>query len=231
MIDAMKMALAALETCDVDYDYDENPYNTFDAEDVSEAIEALRQAIAEAEKESTLQEISDIGQEAHTDHPMRHWDRTCPACVEQAKKQEPVAWMYIEPDNEFKTVHIDDCDYSQFPNDEWFPVYTAPPKRPVKSFSGGVPWYATEEPISATTDKAEISATADNKEIERLKVEVKRLQDLAEYRLKLLMQMPENKPWVNLTDEEIDYLEDAIDPAMYRVFARRIEAKLRERNK
>ena len=152
-IEAMKMALAALGTCDVDYDYDENPYNTFDAEDVSEAIEALRQAIEQAER------------------------------------------------------------------------------KPVKSFSGGVPWYATEEPISATTDKAEISATADNKEIERLKVEVKRLQDLAEYRLKLLMQMPENKPWVNLTDEEIDYLEDAIDPAMYRVFARRIEAKLRERNK
>jgi hypothetical protein len=38
------------------------------------------------------------------------------------------------------------------------------------------------------------------------------------------------KPWVGLTDEEIDYLEDAIDPAMYRVFARRIEAKLKEKN-
>lgn len=36
--------------------------------------------------------------------------------------------------------------------------------------------------------------------------------------------------WVSLTDDEIDYLEDAIDPAMYRVFARRIEAKLKERN-
>jgi hypothetical protein len=36
--------------------------------------------------------------------------------------------------------------------------------------------------------------------------------------------------WVGLTDEEIDYLEDAIDPAMYRVFARRIEAKLKEKN-
>ena len=38
------------------------------------------------------------------------------------------------------------------------------------------------------------------------------------------------RPWVGLTDEEIDYLEDAIDPAMYRVFARRIEAKLKEKN-
>ena len=47
--------------------------------------------VEQAEKESTLQEISDIGQEAHTDHPMRHWDRTCPACVAEAEKQEPYA--------------------------------------------------------------------------------------------------------------------------------------------
>jgi hypothetical protein len=38
------------------------------------------------------------------------------------------------------------------------------------------------------------------------------------------------KPWVGLTDEEIDRVEDAIDPAMYRVFARRVEALLKERN-
>lgn len=44
---AAEMALKALLTCDVDYDYDENPYNTFDAEDVSEAIDALRQALAQ----------------------------------------------------------------------------------------------------------------------------------------------------------------------------------------
>jgi hypothetical protein len=43
-----------------------------------------------AQKESTLQEISDIGQKAHTDHPMRHWDRTCPACVAEAEPQRPV---------------------------------------------------------------------------------------------------------------------------------------------
>ena len=46
---AAEMALDALLTCDVDYDYDENPYNTFDAEDVSEAIDALRQALAQPE--------------------------------------------------------------------------------------------------------------------------------------------------------------------------------------
>ena len=46
---AAELALDALLTCDVDYDYDENPYNTFDAEDVSEAIDALRQALAQPE--------------------------------------------------------------------------------------------------------------------------------------------------------------------------------------
>ena len=46
---AAEMALEALLTCDVDYDYDENSYNTFDAEDVSEAIESLRQALAQPE--------------------------------------------------------------------------------------------------------------------------------------------------------------------------------------
>jgi hypothetical protein len=40
-------------------------------------------------------------------------------------------------------------------------------------------------------------------EIDILKAEVKRWKELAEYRLQLLMQMPENKPWVGLTDEEI----------------------------
>jgi len=40
----------------------------------------------------------------------------------------------------------------------------------------------------------------------------------------------EPRPWVGLTDDEIDRLEDAIDPAMYRVFARRVEAKLKEKN-
>jgi hypothetical protein len=68
-------------------------------------------------------------------------------------------------------------------------------RKPVKSFSGGVPWYATDAPKHEDDDTQEYK-----------------------------------KPWVNLTDEEIDYLEDAIDPAMYRVFARRIEAKLKEKN-
>jgi hypothetical protein len=58
-IEAMKQALEALETKGEHH------------ERVYAAITALRQAIAEAEKEATLQKISDIGQE-----------------IEQAEKQE-----------------------------------------------------------------------------------------------------------------------------------------------
>ena len=97
-------------------------------------------------------------------------------------------------------------------------------RKPVKSFSGGVPWYATDAPI--------------NEEIEMLKAEIKRLQDLAEYRLKLLMQMPENKPWVGLTDEEIEKIVglNTSDDEGYDIFcdgqgvAKAVEAKLKERN-
>jgi hypothetical protein len=92
--------------------------------------------------------------------------------------------------------------------------------------------------ISATADKTEISATADSKEIERLNVEVKRLQDLADYRLKLLMKMPENKPWVGLTDEEIEKIVDmnTSDDGGFDIFcdghsiASAVMDKLKERN-
>lgn len=61
----------------------------------AEATDVLRQAIAQAEKQQALDKKADNARElgldyesTHTDHPMRHWDRTCPACVEQAEKQE-----------------------------------------------------------------------------------------------------------------------------------------------
>jgi hypothetical protein len=54
--------------------------------------------------------------------------------------------------------------------------------------------------------------------------------DAAELYMPHLEINPQKKPWVGLTDVEIDRLEDAIDPAMYRVFARRVEALLKERN-
>ena len=46
-------------------------------------------------------------------------------CMECAEPT-PVAWLYIEPDNPHLNVHYDDVDVSQFPHDEWFPVYKQP---------------------------------------------------------------------------------------------------------
>jgi len=58
-IEAMKQALEALE----------EPKEHVAKHRRLEAIIALRQAIEEAEKRT------------HSNHPMRHFDRTCPACV------------------------------------------------------------------------------------------------------------------------------------------------------
>ena len=49
-IEAMKQALEALETCHWDYDSEEESYKTFDEDLVNNAVEALRQAIEQAEK-------------------------------------------------------------------------------------------------------------------------------------------------------------------------------------
>jgi hypothetical protein len=70
----------------------------------------LRQALAQPEQ-------------AHTDHPMRHWDRTCPACVAE---QEPVAW-----DGDCVLGHCgspDGCDRSGC-------CRAAPPSRPWQSLT------------------------------------------------------------------------------------------------
>jgi hypothetical protein len=180
MIDAMRAALKELEDVLDCINQDKIP---FDGDDFHETLRTLRQAIAEAEKEATLQEIADIGQEAHTDHPMRHWDRTCPACVKQTEQwdnsdmahrpgglsveqtekqeklckycggigrvvcngrcmpeQEPVAWIYNGNLHAF-----DPTDWAAEPK-KIQPLYLAPPNRPVKSYTGGEPQYATDAP-------------------------------------------------------------------------------------
>jgi hypothetical protein len=58
-------------------------------------------------------------------------------------EQEPVAWMYVNENGECEQIEYGvstvTAPYIKL-------LYTAPPKRPVKSFSGGVPWYATDAP-------------------------------------------------------------------------------------
>lgn len=73
--------------------------------------------------------------------------------------------------------------------------------RPVKSYTNGEPQYATDDmstkPQNVYTSEERVHEIdkSIHEEIERLKAEIKRANELAEYRLKLLMQMPENKPW------------------------------------
>jgi hypothetical protein len=90
-----------------------------------------------------------------------------------------------------------------------------------------------QEELDAMYTKPENIYKSIHEEIERLKAEIKRSNELAEYRLQLLMQMPENKPWVGLTDEEISNCW--INPVASGTFTKRnvyeaIEAKLKERN-
>jgi hypothetical protein len=120
-------------------------------------------------------------------------------------------------------------------------LYTAPPKRPVKSYTNGEPQYATETPDDLLR-QSEREGWRYAKECES---EIKRLKELAEYRLQLLMKMPENKPvmrmlskgeepptkrqWVGLTDEDIDDVTGEVGFGYIDV-ARAIEAKLKEKN-
>jgi hypothetical protein len=66
----------------------------------------------------------------------------------------------------------------------------------------------------------ELAATTSN-----LVDEIDRLQELADYRLKLLTKMPSE--WVGLTDEEIAHIADS---EWEEAFVRLIEAKLKEKN-
>jgi hypothetical protein len=69
---------------------------------ISGGIDDLERFAELVLKEATLQEISDIGQE-----------------IEQAEKQEPVAWMYKDGTT---TADPDRADGT------WTPLYEAPPK-------------------------------------------------------------------------------------------------------
>ena len=100
MNEAMKMALEALT----------NPSTVA----VQHAIALLQEELAKPEQAE---------KPTHTDHPSRHWDRTCPACLAEAEKQEPVAWMYNGE------LHIFDPTEWAIEPESVQPLYTAPPKR------------------------------------------------------------------------------------------------------
>ena len=97
-IEAMKQALEAVEY---------HQEQTRPIHKTQETITTLRQAIEEAEQWDT----SDM---AH---------RSGGLSVEQAEKQEPVAWMYKNG------IYISDPSNSVSPEFVITPLYTAPPKR------------------------------------------------------------------------------------------------------
>jgi hypothetical protein len=128
MIDAMRAALKELEDVLECINQDKIP---FDGDDFHETLRNLRQAIAEAEKESTLQEVSDIGQEI---------------------EQEPVAQCTNNDTWNCKYCRkTETCEALKDSRN-----FVAPPKQPVKSYTGGVPQYATDAPkrewVNLTTD-------------------------------------------------------------------------------
>jgi len=91
-----------------------------------------------------------------------------------------------------------------------------------------------EEDMYTKQENVDTSEECVHEEIEMLKWEVKRANELAEYRLQLLTKMPENKPWQSLTDEEImemmNYGQYGRIPEYARNFVDAIEAALRSKN-
>jgi len=108
-IEVMKKALEALNTCvEGDYSTGHVIEPAFDKDLVNKAITALRQAIEQAEQWDT----SDM---AH---------RSGGLSVEQAEKQETVAWMSQGGDVSRSKKHFEEMGFNSV-----IPLYTAPPKR------------------------------------------------------------------------------------------------------
>jgi hypothetical protein len=170
--------------------------------------------------------------------------------IEQAEKQEPVAWMVLTQDDKKLMLY----------GEEKPPIFNTPVKL--------IPLYAAPPKSDNELDAIDKSI---HEEIERLKTEIKRLKELAEYRLKLLMKMPEQadqepvaykytdktnplifyftthkdslpnpdvietalytappkRKWIGLTDVEVGKYSDRLNGSD---IAREVEAKLKERN-
>jgi len=104
-ISAMKEALEALENT-----YAYLPRRWGGEREADQAITALRQAIAEAEKQEPMN--VDPEKPDHIDHPMRHWDRTCPACVYESDISQERVDELKECVHEFFTKYLNHVEES-----------------------------------------------------------------------------------------------------------------------
>jgi len=154
------------------------------------SIEAMKQALEALEYHQ---------EQTRPIHKTQETITTLRQAIEQAEKQEPVAYKYTDKTNPLVYYFTDREDVTPNPDVIETALYTAPP-------------------------------------------DVKHWKDLAEYRLQLLMKLPENKPvmrmlskgeeppkreWVGLTDEEVGKYSDRLNGGD---IAKEVEAKLKEKN-
>jgi hypothetical protein len=149
------------------------------------SIEAMKQALEALEYHQ---------EQTRPIHKTQETITTLRQAIEQAEKQEPVAYKYTDKTNPLVYYFTDREDVTPNPDVIETALYTAPP-------------------------------------------DVKHWKDLAEYRLQLLMKLPEQKEWVGLTDEGIDdawrslaILSNKGLQELRREYARSIEKLSKEKN-
>jgi hypothetical protein len=127
-IEAMKMALAKFEHLweigiDAEYKVELLP-----------EIEALRQAIEQAEYDKLTVKFGERAKE-YLENAKQSWDtsdmahRSGGLSVEQAEKQEPVAWMVLTQDDKKLMLYGEEKPPIFNTPVKLIPLYTAPPKR------------------------------------------------------------------------------------------------------
>lgn len=102
-------------------------------------------------------------------HTLREVDEAL-AAARELRELQPVAWMVLTQDDKKLMLY----------GEEKPPIFNTPVKL--------IPLYAAPPKSDNELDAIDKSI---HEEMERLKTEIKRLKELAEYRLKLLMKMPE----------------------------------------
>ena len=209
MIEAMKQARSLLLAY-------QNMGDFRIANDCLSTVHALTKAIEQAEKQQALDKKADNARElgldyepTHTDHPMRHWDRTCPACV--AEDQEPVC------DKDPHLCWSVRCQLGKVCKN------TSPPKRDMSTKQENV--YTSAERVHEI-DKSihEPKAWIYNGNLHIFDptdwaIEPESVQPL--------YTAPLKREWVGLTELEIKHYNSRLSGSGV---AQEIEAKLRERN-
>ena len=278
MIDAMKQALEALDLSQSLLERSQHHAQ------ILGAYTALRQAIEQAEKQEPIGYLCEnaVGHKyfrwkkltsaynpvalytappqaekpPHTDHPMRHWDRTCPACVAETE-QETFGWVKGYP--------------KSFYAEEWFiaikangdrVVLKALPENYSHDFTTADGTYMKKENVKFWMQLPDSQYLPPKREIEQEPVptwyslsphgdgyaiysgrdwfhhgyNIGYLTEVTPDTVKMLESAlnaaPPKREWVGLTDEEINEISERklFGKKSVNWLVRAIEAKLRERN-